>query len=128
MAVDSGRAPTDPRVRARGGSRPPRLCAGAVLVGSLLRRLGVRPVRVGAYALGRSAGAARATGALVLAGVPVAAFMTAMQTFVQQQHADTLRDVYAWILGGFTPSGWSDVVIAGPYIVLSSLVLMLHRR
>jgi iron complex transport system permease protein len=81
-----------------------------------------------AYALGRSAGAARATGALVLAGVTVAAFMTAMQTFVQQQHADTLRDVYAWILGGFTTSGWSDVVIAGPYIVLSSLVLMLHRR
>jgi iron complex transport system permease protein len=60
--------------------------------------------------------------------VTVAAFMTAMQTFVQQQHADTLRDVYAWILGGFTTSGWSDVVIAGPYIVLSSLVLMLHRR
>jgi iron complex transport system permease protein len=39
------------------------------------------------YALGRSAGAARATGALVLAGVTVASFMTAVQTFVQQQRS-----------------------------------------
>ena len=48
------------------------------------------------YALGRSAGRARATGALVLAGVTVAAFLTAIQTFVQQQRTDTLRDVYSF--------------------------------
>ena len=47
-----------------------------------------------AYVLGRSAGAARTTGALVLAGVTVAAFMTALQTFVQQRRTDSLRDVY----------------------------------
>jgi iron complex transport system permease protein len=80
------------------------------------------------YALGRSAGAARATGALVLAGVTVAAFMTAVQTFVQQQHTDQLRDVYAWLLGGFSTSTWHDVAIAAPYIVGSSVVLLLHRR
>src|SRR6266516_3965833 len=75
-----------------------------------------------------SAGAARATGALVLAGVTVAAFMTAIQTFVQQERTDTLRDVYAWLLGGFTTSGWGDVLVAAPYIVVSSLVLVMHRR
>jgi iron complex transport system permease protein len=80
------------------------------------------------YALGRSAGAARATGALVLAGVTVAAFMTAVQTFVQQQHTDQLRDVYAWLLGGFSTSTWHDVAIAAPYIVFSAIVLLLHRR
>jgi iron complex transport system permease protein len=81
-----------------------------------------------AYALGRSAGAARTTGALVLAGVTVAAFMTALQTFVQQQRTDTLRDVYTWLLGGFATAGWGDVAVATPYIVVSSLVLILHRR
>jgi iron complex transport system permease protein len=81
-----------------------------------------------AYALGRSVGAARTTGALVLAGVTVAAFMTALQTFVQQQRTDTLRDVYAWLLGGFSTSTWSDVGVAAPYIVVSSIVLVLHRR
>ena len=81
-----------------------------------------------AYALGRSVGSARATGALVLAGVTVAAFMTAIQTFVQQEHTQTLRDVYSWLLGGFSTSSWSDVAVAAPYIGGSSLVLLLHRR
>jgi iron complex transport system permease protein len=81
-----------------------------------------------AYVLGRSVGSARATGALVLAGVTVAAFMTALQTFVQQQRTDTLRDVYAWLLGGFSTSTWNDVAVAAPYIGVSALVLILHRR
>jgi iron complex transport system permease protein len=80
------------------------------------------------YALGRSAGAARATGALVLAGVTVATFMTAAQTFVQQQHTDQLQNVYSWLLGGFSTSTWGDVAVAAPYIALSSLVLLAHRR
>jgi iron complex transport system permease protein len=81
-----------------------------------------------AYVLGRSVGTARAAGALVLAGVTVAAFMTALQTFVQQQRTDTLRDVYSWLLGGFATAGWSQVVVVTPYVLLSSLVIVLHRR
>jgi iron complex transport system permease protein len=80
------------------------------------------------YALGRSAGRARATGALVLAGVMVATFMTAVQTFVQQQNTDTVANVFTWILGGFTTATWRDVAVATPYIAVSSIVLLLHRR
>jgi iron complex transport system permease protein len=80
------------------------------------------------YALGRSAGAARTTGALVLAGVTVATFTAAVQTFVQQRHTDVLQNVYSWLLGGFSTSTWSDVAICAPYIAVSSLVLVLHRR
>jgi cobalamin transport system permease protein len=80
------------------------------------------------YTLGRSAGRAHATGALVLAGVMVATFMTAVQTFVQQQNSDTLVDVYTWLLGGFTTATWRDVAIAAPYIAVSTIVLLLHRR
>ena len=81
-----------------------------------------------AYGLGRSAGPARTTGALVLAGVTVAAFMTAIQTFVQQQRTDTLQDVYTWLLGGFSTARWADVAVASPYVAVSSVVLVLHRR
>lgn len=81
-----------------------------------------------AFILGRSVGTARATGALVLAGVTVAAFMTALQTFVQQQRTDTLREVYAWLLGGFATAGWSQVLVVTPYVLVSSLVIVLHRR
>ena len=80
------------------------------------------------YVLGRSAGPARAAGALVLAGVTVTLFLSAIQTFVQQQHTNTLRDVYAWLLGGFSTAGWKQVAIAAPYVGLSSLALILHRR
>jgi cobalamin transport system permease protein len=81
-----------------------------------------------AYALGRSVGGARTSGTLILAGVTVAAFMTAAQTFVQQQRSDTLRDVYSWLLGGFGTATWRDVAIAAPYIAVSATVLLLHRR
>jgi len=81
-----------------------------------------------AYSLGRSVGGVLGTGTLLLAGVTVAAFMTAVQTFVQQQHSDTLREVYSWILGGFGSATWHDVLLVLPYITISSIVILLHRR
>jgi iron complex transport system permease protein len=81
-----------------------------------------------AYALGRSAGPARAAGSLVLAGVTVTLFLTAIQTFVQQQHTNTLRDVYAWLLGGFSTATWRQVAVAAPYVAVSSIAILLHRR
>jgi iron complex transport system permease protein len=81
-----------------------------------------------AYAIGRSAGASRGPAALVLAGVTVTAFLTAIQTFVQQQHSDTLQAVYTWILGRLDTAGWHDVLLLLPYAGVSALVLLLHRR
>jgi iron complex transport system permease protein len=80
------------------------------------------------YTLGRSAGVGRTTGALILAGVTMATFTAAVQTFVQQQHTQQLQNVYSWLLGGFSTSTWTDVAICAPYIAVSSLVLVLHRR
>jgi iron complex transport system permease protein len=64
----------------------------------------------------------------VLAGVTVVSFFTAVQTFVQQQHSDTLQQVYSWILGSLPSSGWSDVVLLLPYVAVSLGLLLLHRR
>jgi iron complex transport system permease protein len=80
-----------------------------------------------AYVLGRSVGG-RTTGTLILAGVTVAAFLTAVQTFVQQQNADTVQEVYAWILGQLATSGWRDVLIILPYVAVSAAFLVWHRR
>ena len=82
----------------------------------------------GAYVLGRSVGGVRSTGTLILAGVTVAAFMTAAQTFVQQQRSQTLREVYSWLLGGFGSADWHDVALVAPYIAVSAAVILLHRR
>jgi iron complex transport system permease protein len=80
------------------------------------------------YLLGRSAVAGSNTASLILAGVTVGAFLTAIQTFVQQQHADSLQEVYSWILGRLDTAGWHDVGLVTPYIGVSAVVLILHRR
>jgi iron complex transport system permease protein len=81
-----------------------------------------------AYMLGRSVGWGRTTVTLVLAGVTVAAFMTAVQTFVQQQHSQTLLQVYTWILGGLTGASWHDFLLVAPYVGVSAAILVAHRR
>lgn len=79
------------------------------------------------YALGRSVGG-RSVTSLILAGVAVAAFATAVQTFLLQREDDTLREVYAWILGRLTTAGWSEVLSVLPYALVSTAVLIGARR
>lgn len=81
-----------------------------------------------AYSVGRAAGTARSAGALILAGVAVASFLTALQTYFQQQNAETLREVYGWILGRLGTAGWDEVVLMLPYAAVSGVALLLHRR
>jgi len=83
---------------------------------------------VAAYAIGRSAGIGSGGATLILAGVTVAAFFTAVQTFVQQEHSDTIQEVYSWILGRLPSSGWRDVVLLLPYVAVAITGILLHRR
>ena len=80
------------------------------------------------YAVGRSARRERDAATLVLAGVTVAAFFTAWQTFVQQQNSETLQQVYSWILGNIPSTGWSDVVLILPYVAIALVVIIALRR
>jgi cobalamin transport system permease protein len=82
----------------------------------------------GAYGIGRSVGGGQGTATLILAGVTVAAFVTAAQTFVQEQNAQSLDEIYAWLLGGLATSGWREVALIAPYVAAASLFLLLHRR
>jgi iron complex transport system permease protein len=80
------------------------------------------------YGLARLGGSMRTTGTLVLAGVAVASFFTAAQTFAQQMASDTVREVFAWILGRLTTAGWDEVRIVTPFLVVAIAVLIAHRR
>jgi cobalamin transport system permease protein len=104
---------------------------GSALTGDLLpvaAFVGASIAVVVAYVLGRSAGVAAGPAALVLAGVTVAAFFTALQTFVQQQNVDTVQEVYSWLLGRLSTSGWREVGIMLPYAAASWLIILGHRR
>ncbi|HTZ08422.1 MAG TPA: iron chelate uptake ABC transporter family permease subunit, partial [Acidimicrobiales bacterium] len=80
------------------------------------------------YAVGSRVGRHGATASIVLAGVAVAALLTAVQTYLQQQHSQDLQTVYGWILGQLTTATWSDVVLILPYAAVSALALLAHRR
>jgi iron complex transport system permease protein len=80
------------------------------------------------YVLGASADRGRNSAALVLAGVAVTSFLTALQTYVQQRHAEIIQQVYNWILGRLGTAGWTDVAVLTPYVVVTSVVLLAHRR
>jgi iron complex transport system permease protein len=81
-----------------------------------------------AYGLGATASGGRNPAALVLAGVTIVAFLTAIQTYIQQQHSQTLQEIYDWILGSVDTAGWHEVLLCLPYVVVSSIVILLHRR
>ncbi len=75
------------------------------------------------------AGGRRAWGrSIVLAGVAVAALLTAIQTYLQQRDQEQIRQIYNWILGSFSVASWSDVRTILPYVVISAAVLLAHRR
>jgi iron complex transport system permease protein len=101
--------------------------AGAVPV-QLAAFAGAIAAAGGAYALGRSVGGGRSTATLILAGVAVAAFLTAVQTLVLQQDTENVRAVYSWLLGRLSTSGWGDVLVVLPYIAISLAVILAHRR
>jgi iron complex transport system permease protein len=79
------------------------------------------------YVLSRTVGG-RTTTSLILAGVAVAAFATAIQTFLLQRSFETLREVYSWILGRLVTVGWVEVWSLIPYALVASAVLVTLRR
>lgn len=80
------------------------------------------------YTVGISRGRSTAAATLILAGVAVASFLTAAQTYVQQRNADSIRQVYSWILGRLGVAGWDEVLLLLPYAAVTAAILLVHRR
>jgi iron complex transport system permease protein len=107
---------------AQGGWGPFDVLPAAAFVGALLA-VGLT------YLVGRAAGRGVAgTTTLILAGVAMASLFTSVQTYFQQRSDDTVREVYAWILGGLSTAGWSEVRLILPWTVLAAVGVLLYRR
>jgi iron complex transport system permease protein len=107
---------------AQGGWGPFDVLPAAAFVGALLA-VGLT------YLVGRAAGrGVSGTTSLILAGVAMASLFTSVQTYFQQRSDDTVREVYAWILGGLSTAGWSEVRLILPWTVLAAVGVLLYRR
>jgi iron complex transport system permease protein len=90
--------------------------------------IGAAAAVAGAYALGRTVTGLRNTTGLILAGVAIAAFFNAIQTYIQQSQTNSIRQIYSWILGRLVTAGWDGVLLVLPYVAVSVVVILLHRR
>jgi iron complex transport system permease protein len=98
---------------AGGNGLPLAAFAGAILAVAATAGLSVR------------AGRTTSPASLILAGVAVAALLAAVQTYLLQRHADSLRVVYGWLLGRLSTAGWGEVRMLLPYLVVCGVVLVL---
>jgi iron complex transport system permease protein len=76
-----------------------------------------------AYELAR-VGRTLPTTNLILAGVAVSSFTTALTSFLMINASGDLRRAVVWLLGGSTMSGWQPVLALLPYTVLGMGTLL----
>ena len=65
---------------------------------------------------------------LLLSGIAVGSFATAIQTYFQQRHSTSLRPVYSWILGELGSADWNTVRWAALYISFSLIIIFTIRK
>jgi iron complex transport system permease protein len=65
---------------------------------------------------------------LILAGVAIGSFTTAITTFLMLSSQAELRRAISWMLGGFAFGGWLPVVAILPYIIIGLITLTLMGR
>jgi iron complex transport system permease protein len=108
---------------------PPAAFAGAIAAVAVTYLLGAGARSAGATnSAATGSGPGGATASIVLAGVAVAALLTAVQTYLQQQHTQDLQQVYSWILGSLSLASWSEVLLILPYAAVAAALLLAHRR
>ena len=79
-----------------------------------------------AYLVGHIGG--RSTASLILAGIAVASFLAACQTYLLQANADAFRQILAWLLGRIATSGWAEPALLLPYFLVTTAVVLRYRH
>ncbi|MER5638941.1 iron ABC transporter permease [Kitasatospora sp. NPDC002227] len=78
------------------------------------------------YLAGAAGGSGTAT--LLLAGLAVSMFLTAVQTYVLQRSTESIQQVYTWLLGSLSTATWDRTWQILPYLAVSALAVLLHGR
>lgn len=65
---------------------------------------------------------------VVLAGVAVAAFAAAVQTFIQQRNIDTIQRIYTWMLGSLGTTQWSNIAVLAIPVAACCIILLMSTK
>lgn len=65
---------------------------------------------------------------LLLAGIAVAAVISAVMSLVMSFAGEEIRSIYFWLLGGLSARGWTAVEVVGPMVALGAAGAVLLIR
>lgn len=65
---------------------------------------------------------------LILAGVAMGSFLTAITSFLLTQSGDKLHGILFWLMGSFTSSQWNEVYVLTPYLIVSLVPIYIYGR
>jgi iron complex transport system permease protein len=94
--------------------------SGAAFGGALVTALLV-------YGLARVGPTVQVT-TLLLAGIAVAATISALMSLVMSFSGEEIRSIYFWLLGGLGARGWQAVGVVVPFVVVGTGVTLLLSR
>lgn len=93
---------------------------GAAFIGAVITMAAV-------YALGRT-GQQSSMMTLLLAGIAVSSFLSAIVSFMMMLNHDKLDSIVLWIMGSFSTASWSSFYVSAPMIAAGSLILASMSR
>ncbi len=93
------------------GALPAFAFAGAMLATWVVSRLGQHRGRLESTSL-------------LLAGVAMGAFLTAIVSLMMVLRIQNLQDVYLWLMGSLSGRGWKHLIVATPYVSIGLLLAL----
>ncbi|HCF51465.1 MAG TPA: iron ABC transporter [Syntrophomonas sp.] len=79
------------------------------------------------YSLARTGGKVPVM-TLLLAGIAVNSFLSALQSLAMFYSGDQMHQVVFWLLGGFSSRGWEYIWMFMPYAVIGTAIAFLYTR
>ncbi|NQT05889.1 MAG: iron chelate uptake ABC transporter family permease subunit [Dehalococcoidia bacterium] len=65
---------------------------------------------------------------LILAGVALGALLSSIVSYLIISSGDKLHSIMFWLMGSFSLSQWSEVIMVLPYMLVGLVVLLLYAR
>ena len=78
------------------------------------------------YRLAMSPGRALSVERLLLAGVAVSSFLSAVLSLAMIAKAEAFTQLYFWLMGGLSGRGWEHVALLAPYAAVATLGLLAY--
>jgi len=65
---------------------------------------------------------------LILAGVAISALLASIVSYLVISSGEKIHGIMFWLMGSFSLSQWSEVIVTLPYVILGVTIILLYAR